>query len=751
MNFSALTILNNLTTSKAAYVSFVVWLILCVVAILGFNQLKFAADYTSYFSEEDLQFNRFEAFQREFSQGDQLVLMLESTQDNDIKQHLPFIEDLTSALSQLPFVKGVGGFKAQYFNPQVGALALGNNTNPALDEFVATDNSAVLLSLDFDELASNDNQDIAVFLAKMQRVKSLIDQKITQYDPDMSISYSGALTLNWQYAEVLKHDLMWFLPGLIFLLGTMLFFVVSEKWWIAGIATSSLVTLLCTIGLAAWSHFTLAAISAFVPVIVVTLNVAYSMHLYFDWRHQSQRQFELGNNHAAAEVDRSHTCSQDLKSIASLPLIDSMQRNFQPLLWGGITTAFGFILLRFSPSPPIQDFGTMVAFAVLINFLSNYTILIAFARIAKYQSTHTARLSHFCEYLHQLSWYFRRPILAVTLLLSLVAVTSLTQLRFDDDAANYFPADNPFSVSNSKMEEKFSGVNQLNFVVNSTTTLGITESSYIKNINQFSRFLAQQDEVINSRSIVDWLKWYGLGQHQFKQLLTDNSIQKLGAQQLINVDSSASLLRVHLTPMTASELLDFEAKVLSYLDHTGLNKFIEPPLSQQLIFAHLSRQNSWTMLSSFAAALVLLFLLLILLKRSFKLACLGLLANVLPLIFVFGFWQSLGGSLSLGSAVVMGMILGIIIDDSLHLLLKVRPNKNADVDSKVFGFSAIMPAITFTSVLLILGFSLGLGSDFFPIIELSLLSMMTLFVAWFFDLVVLPICYRLAAGEVDDQ
>ena len=117
---------------------------------------------------------------------------------------------------------------------------------------------------------------------------------------------------------------------------------------------------------------------------------------------------------------------------------------------------------------------------------------------------------------------------------------------------------------------------------------------------------------------------------------------------------------------------------------------------------------------------------------------------MLPLVLVFGFWQFIGGSLSLGCAVVMGMILGIIIDDSLHLLLKVSEGESSEIGSTLNGFREVMPAITFTSILLVLGFSLGLNSDFFPIIELSFLSLLTIFIAWLFDFIVLPVCYRLA-------
>lgn len=721
--------LSRLTTLSMTRCMLLLWFLLCVLAFLGMGKLKLAADYTSYFSDDDQLFNHFQTFQKEFAQEDQLLVIVEAKQGTDVKQHMPFIGELTSALSLLPFIKQVGGFQEHHLDPLPNPLLLGHKKNPALAEFLAKDNSAVLLTLTF-----HPSDTVSTFLAELDRVEQLINEHIIAYDSGVTVYYSGELALNKQYVDVVRHDLIWFLPGLVLLLCIMLWLAVPEKWWIAGIGASSLLTLICTLGLAGWSHFTLAAISAFVPVIIIVLNVAYSMHIYFDWRHLCRDASENSSKHVAPQT------------LALNALIDSMQRNLKPLFWGSITTAFGFMLLRFSPSPPIKDFGAMVSFAVLLSFIGNYSVLIAFARLARYKPTSNARLAYFSEHLYQVSWRYRRPILVMVGCAAVLAIASLSQLRFDDDAANYFPSDNPFSVAKKVMDTKFSGINQVSFVVDAKTPLGITDPLYIKKMNQFSRFLAQQDEVIKVQNLRDWLKWFGVGQHQFKKLLTDNTAQALGVQQLINADSSASVVRASLIPMKASELIQFERKIVNYLAANELQPLISPPLSHQLVFAHLSRDNAFTMLSSFGAALLLLLVLLISLKRSLKLALLGLLTNVLPLVLVFGFWQLIGGSLSLGGAVVMGMILGIIIDDSLHLLLKVSDAQKDRGGATLTGFRFVMPAITFTSLLLVLGFSLGLNSDFFPIIELSFLSLSTIFIAWLFDFIVLPICYRMAIG-----
>ncbi|WP_394388181.1 hypothetical protein [Shewanella woodyi] len=337
-----------------------------------------------------------------------------------------------------------------------------------------------------------------------------------------------------------------------------------------------------------------------------------------------------------------------------------------------------------------------------------------------------------------------------------MAIYSVSSLKFDDDAMNYFPDSNLFSQSKLKVEQHFNGVNQLYYVVvsqeieahKSFDGVGVAQKGYVSRVNQFSRFLREQEEVLQVHSIVDWIRLYGLGPNRLNQVLSEPTQINAQARRLINADASASVVTVDLIPMTAAELISFEEKVAEWELQNDSEISIGQGLSQSMIFAHLSLFNAKTMLYSFGCALLFLFLIVTLLKGSFKLGGLALAMNLLPLIWVFGLWQWLGGGLSLGSAVVMGMMLGIIIDDSLHLLLKVDEKGCGEGLSKTL--TSVMPAVAFTSLLLFIGFGLGLSSDFFPIIELSFLSMLIVAFAFLFDLLMLPMLITLIAGGEHD-
>jgi len=104
----------------------------------------------------------------------------------------------------------------------------------------------------------------------------------------------------------------------------------------------------------------------------------------------------------------------------------------------------------------------------------------------------------------------------------------------------------------------------------------------------------------------------------------------------------------------------------------------------------------------------------------------GLVCNTVPLVVVYGVWALAGGYISLGSAVVMGMIMGIIVDDTVHMLYRYHFKKcNEPSSPEPFKqesetrwikdmLADTGPALLVSSVALIVGLAIGLLSSFQP-------------------------------------
>jgi predicted RND superfamily exporter protein len=158
-----------------------------------------------------------------------------------------------------------------------------------------------------------------------------------------------------------------------------------------------------------------------------------------------------------------------------------------------------------------------------------------------------------------------------------------------------------------------------------------------------------------------------------------------------------------------------------------------------LMFAYLGERNVRSMLIALTAALMLAAAVLGLSLRSWRIAAVGLACNILPVLLVYSLWAVFKGRISLGGAVVMGMIIGIVIDDTIYLLTTYRRALAARVADPVSqALRRVGPALIVTTITLVASLSLGLLSDFEPIWSMSALSVAIIGLALLVDLLLLP-------------
>lgn len=135
--------------------------------------------------------------------------------------------------------------------------------------------------------------------------------------------------------------------------------------------------------------------------------------------------------------------------------------------------------------------------------------------------------------------------------------------------------------------------------------------------------------------------------------------------------------------------------------------------------------------------------MLIVALRSWKVGLISVAPNLFPVILAFGVWGLLVGQVGMGMAMVSGMTIGIIVDDTVHFLnryLIARRDNRSPRDAVVDTFKSVVPAIVFTTVVLIVGFSLmSMVAEFRVNSDMGKMTSLILLIALLFDLLVLPV------------
>jgi len=140
--------------------------------------------------------------------------------------------------------------------------------------------------------------------------------------------------------------------------------------------------------------------------------------------------------------------------------------------------------------------------------------------------------------------------------------------------------------------------------------------------------------------------------------------------------------------------------------------------------------------------LVLISFILIIALRSLKIGLISVLPNLIPAAMGFGLWGLLVGEVGLGLSIVMGMTLGIVVDDTVHLLskyLRARREKGFDAPDAVrYAFTSVGRALIVTTIVLVLGFSVLALSAFQLNSGMGLLTAIVIMMALIADFFFLP-------------
>jgi len=135
------------------------------------------------------------------------------------------------------------------------------------------------------------------------------------------------------------------------------------------------------------------------------------------------------------------------------------------------------------------------------------------------------------------------------------------------------------------------------------------------------------------------------------------------------------------------------------------------------------------------------------LLRSVKLGLLGMIPNLLPVVLTLGLMGLVGINLDVGTVMIASISLGLVVDDSIHLLNRVQQGMAAaggDVDRSLrAAIRSVGRPILVTSLVLAMGFWTLLFASFRPNIFFGLLSGVTIATALVADLVLLPAVIRL--------
>jgi predicted RND superfamily exporter protein len=160
-----------------------------------------------------------------------------------------------------------------------------------------------------------------------------------------------------------------------------------------------------------------------------------------------------------------------------------------------------------------------------------------------------------------------------------------------------------------------------------------------------------------------------------------------------------------------------------------------PPLYSRIVAYIMQSQQG-----SFPMAVGLIFLLLLLMLRDFKLALIAVLPNFFPVLLLLGVMGYLGITLDIATATVAAIVIGFSVDDTIHYLYNYRAERKRDpLRAQQRTMRHVGSAIVLTSVVIFTGFLVLLLASVKTVFYFGLLTAVSIAGELTAQLVLLPL------------
>ena len=763
--------LNHSSTSVLPHKLNVVKLFAVIVALLslfGLTQLTTSSHYHAYFDDNDALVKNAKYFEQTYQVTDNLLILISNKQlfNNQSLALYQSLDDWLQAQSTIAIKRSFYSpilnygyseisqsdeiwqdFNAEF--PDHQSRVTHTKNQPNYRWLIGKSATVGVIELNINIDKSNAN----ALLSELTKLSTVLNQLIKSHNqafadnqnPQISWHYTGPVALNHAYIDVVRAELIVFIPGVLLLFLIVLQTVLGQFSTSLVLIGAGLVSCLIGFGMTGLLSVTgfisgqITAINAFTPVIIITLSIAANLHLVIAFQ-QSLKSHVKNEN---TEFNQPNNA-----------LVPALAANKRPLIFSMLSTAFGFAMLLSSPSPPIQNIGITITFAMLANlliclvYLPNW--LLNTATKNKENRCQTA-LSHALKKLAVMLDNRGTLVMLAIFLISTVAIAGLSQFNINDKPLDYFAKDHPFSQGTAVAEKELAGVSVLNYQL-TTSQSNLANRSDLAVLAAFKTWLAYEHQaslitplnrLLDNPALVDSLelsstlgsKWQN--QPYFSHWFTPN-LQQARLQILLpKLDSQTLLASEQSINQWFNQANVHQDSSLALGLTLDLN--LDRVTSPDLTFATLVENNAKNMFFSLVFALFAISIIIGLVEKSVKIAMIACLCNSLPIALVYGLWSLIGGDITLGSALVMGMIMGIIVDDSLHLIHKRRVANSISALLSLAG-----PAIVTSSIMILLGLSVGLVANFKPISDLSTLVLLSIVAALIADLLLLPLLLKKA-------
>ncbi|MCH8193567.1 MAG: RND family transporter [Planctomycetes bacterium] len=605
-------------------------------------------------------------------------------------------------------------------------------------------------------------------------IKAIRDLMVP-YRQDADLFLGGVSMIADDMITFVRRDIRTFGIGVVCLLIGALCLIFRSTRWVLLPLCCCLVSALCMVGLLGWFGWEVTVISSNFISLQLIMTMAIAIHLIVYYR-------ELQIEHPAWQPDRL--------------VSETLRHKLRPCVYATLTTIAGFGSLVFCDILPVITFGWMMIAGLVVSLIVTFwlfpAILMMMPKPARPpQTTHWFPIT---DALAKITAKRGIAILILSTLALFISALGIARLRVENSFIDYFKKTTEIYQGMRVIDQSLGGTTSLEVTVDlaAAQALPPIDTSLAADVeedgpdefdefDEFAEFHDLEEEEVDKAtywftpekmkrvkeihayldSLPETGKVLSLATtlHILESLNQGETLDTFDLALLIK-EAPESLKNMLIRPYVSIEedQVRFSIRIRDSdpnLRRNALLKKMKADLTNQLglpadrvrltgmlvLYNNMLQSLFRSQVLTLGMTVVALMMMFLILFRSLKIALVAICPSLLSVALVLGIMGWLDIPLDMMTITIAAISVGIAVDDTIHYIHRFKEEfaKDRNYTSAMHRcHGSIGHAMFYTSVTIMIGFSIMTLSNFIPSIYFGLLTGLAMFIALIASLTLLP-------------
>ena len=407
------------------------------------------------------------------------------------------------------------------------------------------------------------------------------------------------------------------------------------------------------------------------------------------------------------------------------------ERIFKPCLYTTLTTTVAFSSLYLNEFRPVRNFGIICSASSIIAFICTFYLLPIFISVKKITFTNETN-NNMANFITQFISKYYKAISFISILLIIAMTVTIKDIKVDDNFYGKFVDGHPLTESVDHFRDNYQYVGSLDLLFQNegndffTIEKQITEIKGVANVKSLYTVTDYLKSILpkeNNEKKIESLISLGLSKGIFDQFYSKKNQQ--------------NRMMILLESLSSDEIQRIQSEISLILDRNSIKYQFAGFINFRTL---LYDKIFYDFCRSFLLTFVVIFIIFLFIFKSLKWALLGLIPNILPLVFLLFLMNTLGINIENNIVILLCITIGIAVDDTIHFLLSIKDRlpESSLMSSIQYSLNKNLKALIGTTFVIIVSFPCFLIGDLKLVSQMGVFVISSLSIALISDLILLP-------------